>query len=210
MKRKPIIDLIEIGALLVLPMLSSRIGFQYIILILIIMLLSRFLRKEKWSTYGFKAVEGKSLLLAAVTGLALALFTTYIQEPLVSRLTGETADLSTFDNVKGNLRPFLILLATGWIIGGLFEEFLFRGYLLNRIKAMFKTPVAGKWLGILLTSISFAFAHSYQGMGGIINTFLFSIVLGLLLYFFKKNTWYVILVHGFFDTLGIVWLYLGL
>jgi membrane protease YdiL (CAAX protease family) len=191
-------------------MLSSRIGIVYIILVLIIILLSRFLRKEKWTTYGFKAVEPKMLLLAVVTGLALALFTTYVQEPLVSKLTGETADLSTFDNVKGNLQPFLILLASGWIIGGLFEEFLFRGYLLNRINRMFKNPTAGKWIGILLTSISFAFAHSYQGMGGIINTFLFSIVLGLLFYFFKKNTWYVILVHGFFDTLGIVWLYLGL
>lgn len=210
MERSRLIDLVEIVALLTLPMLSSRISIFYIILVLCIILAARYKRKEKWTDYGFKAVGLKMVLLAAVAGLGYAVFTNYIQEPLVAKLTGETADLSGFNSVQGNLGAFIGLLALGWIVGGLFEEFLFRGYLLNRISQVVKKPDAGKWTGIMLTSISFAIAHSYQGVGGMINTFIFSVVLGLMFYLFKRNTWYVILVHGFFDTYGIVWIYLGL
>lgn len=204
------IGLVEIVALLILPMLSSRISIFYIILVLSIVLVSRYKRREKWTDYGFKTIKLKMVLLAAVAGLAYAVFTNYVQEPLVAKLTGETADLSGFDSMQGNLWAFIGLLALGWIVGGLFEEFLFRGYLLNRINQVVKNSDAGKWIGILLTSISFGIAHSYQGMGGMINTFIFSVVLGLMFYLFKRNTWYVILVHGFFDTYGIAWIYLGL
>lgn len=210
MERRLMIGLVEIVALLILPMLSSRISIFYIILVLSIVLVSRYKRREKWTDYGFKTIKLKMVLLAAVAGLAYAVFTNYVQEPLVARFTGETADLSGFDSVQGNLWAFIGLLSLGWVVGGLFEEFLFRGYLLNRINQVVKNPGAGKWIGILLTSISFAIAHSYQGIGGMINTCIFSAVLGLLFYLFKRNTWYVILVHGFFDTYGIVWIYLGL
>ena len=209
MKRINAFDLLEIAVLLALPMLSSKLGFLYIVLVLTIILLAMYRRKEKWSDYGFKAVKLDKVLLAALVGVGFSLFTTYIQEPLVTKLTGETADLSMFDHVQDNFGAFITLLAMGWFVGGLFEEFLFRGYLLTRINQVVKYPEAGKWLGILLTSITFGIAHSYQGVGGMINTFIFSVVLGLLFYIFKRNTWYVILIHGFFDTCGIAWLYLG-
>lgn len=211
MKKIHIINLLEITALLVIPMFSSRLSFIYILLVLGIVLISKRERKERWADYGFKAVEGSKILLAAAIGLSYAVFSNYVQEPLVAKLTGESPDISNFDSVTGNLWAFLGLLAIGWVIGGLFEEFLFRGYLLNRIEQIFSSENLGKWAGILLTSISFSMAHTYQGIGGIINTFIFSAVLGVLFYsVFKRNTWYLILVHGFFDTYGILWIYLGL
>lgn len=209
-KRTTIINLIEVAGLLVIPMFSSRLSFGYILMVLAIIFISKFRRKEKWADYGFQAVKWPDVLLAAIVGLAFAAFSNYIQEPLVSKLTGEEADLSSFDNVKGNLGAFLTLLAIGWVIGGIFEEFLFRGYLFNRISQLFSNADLGKWAGILLTSVSFALAHTYQGLGGIINTFFFSVIMGVLFYdVFKRNTGYIILVHGFFDTLGIFWIYMG-
>lgn len=210
MKKTTIINLLEVAALIVIPMFSSRLNFIYILLVLGIVLISRRERKERWTDYGFKAVEMPKVLLAAAIGLGYAAFSNYVQEPLVAKLTGESPDISTFDSVTGNLWAFLGLLAIGWIIGGLFEEFLFRGYLLTRVNQVFNSETLGKWAGIMLTSVSFSIAHTYQGIGGIINTFIFSVILGLLFYVFKRNTWYVILVHGFFDTFGILWIYLGL
>lgn len=210
MKKITIINLLEVTALLVIPMFSSRLSFIYILLVMGIILISRRKRKEQWSDYGFKAFEWPKELLAAAIGLGYAAFSNYVQEPLVSKLIGESPDISSFDSVTGNLWAFIGLLAIGWIIGGLFEEFLFRGYLLSRINQLFNHRAWGKWIGIIITSISFSIAHTYQGIGGIINTFIFSVILGLLFYYFKKNTWYVILVHGFFDTFGILWIYLGL
>ena len=209
MKKNTLLLLAEVVALLVIPMFSSSLSFVYILLVLGIIFFSKFQRKARWSDDGFKSVEWSNVLLAAVVGVAFAAFSNYIQEPLVSKLTGEEADLSSFGNVKGNLGAFMVLLAMGWIIGGLFEEFLFRGYLLNRINQLFSNPAWAKWTGIFVTSISFAIAHTYQGMGGMINTFIFSLVLGMLYYFLNRNTWYVILVHGFFDTFGIFYIYMG-
>jgi membrane protease YdiL (CAAX protease family) len=209
MKKLHIINLLEITALLVIPMFSSRLSFIYILLVLGIVLISKRERKERWADYGFKAVEGSKVLWAAAIGLSYAAFSNYVQEPLVAKLTGESPDISNFDSVTGNLWAFLGLLAIGWVIGGLFEEFLFRGYLFNRIGQVFSDTVWGKCAAIVLTSISFSIAHTYQGIGGIINTFIFSVILGLVFYLFKRNTWYVILVHGFFDTYGILWIYMG-
>lgn len=210
MKKTTIVNLLEIAALAVIPMFSSRLSIGYILLVLGIILISKHKRKERWADYGFKSVELAKVLLAAVIGLGYAAFSNYVQEPLVAKLTGESPDLSNFDSVTGNLLAFLSLLSIGWVIGGLFEEFLFRGYLLPRINQLFNHRVIGQWIGIIITSVSFSVAHTYQGIGGIINTFIFSIILSLLFYFFRKNTWYVILVHGFFDTFGILWIYLGL
>lgn len=207
MKKLSLFNFAEILILLGLPMLSAQLGIFYIAFAIIIIILSRYLRKEKWTDYGFRPVEIKLMALAAVIGIVFALLDNYLLEPLVSRLTGKETDLSTFDNIKGHLGHLLTLLAIGWVIGGFFEEFFFRGYLLNRINLAFQNKAVGKWLGIILTSISFAIAHSYQDVTGMINTFYFAVLLGFLYYFFNRNVWYLILVHGFYDTVGILFLY---
>ncbi len=117
-------------------MLSPQLGILYIVFALVIIFLSRYLRKEKWSDYGFRAVEIKLVILAAVIGILFAILDNYILEPLVSKLTGKSTDLSAFEDIKGNISRLLTMLAIGWVIGGLFEEFFFRGYLFHRINLL--------------------------------------------------------------------------
>jgi len=210
MKKTIFIDIAELVVLLTLPMLSSVLSFVYIILALVIIFLSKYLRKEKWQDYGFKSVNFRNILLASAIGIAFAMVDNYLLEPLVNMITGEAPDLSSFDEVEGNLANFLILLAIGWAVGGFFEEFLFRGYLLNRFSTLFSGSSAGRWVGVIAVSISFAFAHSYQDFGGIISAFYISLFFGWLYYMFGKNVWYLMLVHAFYDTVGIVYLYLGM
>lgn len=68
------------------------------------------------------------------------------------------------------LPPYLALAITA----GLCEEFLYRGF------AMAALAHAGlsAWLVILISSILFGLAHSYQGRGGIVMTFIVGLVLG--------------------------------
>jgi membrane protease YdiL (CAAX protease family) len=60
------------------------------------------------------------------------------------------------------------------ITAGLCEEFLYRGF------AMAALVHAGltSWLVVLLSSLLFGLAHSYQGRGGIVMTFVVGLVLG--------------------------------
>ena len=69
------------------------------------------------------------------------------------------------------LLPYFALAITA----ALCEEFLYRGF------AMAALTNAGlsAWLVILLSSILFGLAHSYQGRGGIVMTFVVGVVLGV-------------------------------
>ena len=68
------------------------------------------------------------------------------------------------------LLPYFALALTA----GLCEEFLYRGF------AMAALVHAGltSWLVILVSSLLFGLAHSYQGRGGIVMTFVVGLVLG--------------------------------
>jgi membrane protease YdiL (CAAX protease family) len=68
------------------------------------------------------------------------------------------------------LLPYLALAITA----GLCEEFLYRGF------AMAVLGYVGlqAWSVVLLSSILFGLAHSYQGRGGIVMTLLIGLILG--------------------------------
>lgn len=66
--------------------------------------------------------------------------------------------------------PYFALAVTA----GLCEEFLYRGFAM----AALAHAGLGAWLVVLVSSILFGLAHSYQGRGGIVMTFVVGLVLG--------------------------------
>jgi membrane protease YdiL (CAAX protease family) len=68
------------------------------------------------------------------------------------------------------LLPYLALAITA----GLCEEFLYRGFAM----AVFAKVGFQAWLVVLISSVLFGLAHSYQGRGGMVMTFLVGLVLG--------------------------------
>jgi len=200
---------LELLVLLILPLPFLHLNILYVIFALLITFISKILRKEKWSCYGFKTIRQKELFLAVIIGIIFGFADNFIIEPLITKITGAEPDLSSYAGVKGSISGLTGMLALGWIVGGLFEESFFRGYLFYRFNTVIHNTQLYKWLTIAITSIVFAFAHTYQGIGGIVDTFIFAIVMGLLYFSFKRNVWYLILIHGFYDTVGIIMLYLG-
>jgi membrane protease YdiL (CAAX protease family) len=207
--RKITLNSIEIFVLLILPLPFLHLNVLYVVSALAIMLVSKYIRKEKWHDYGFKSVRQKGILISITIGIVFGFVDNFLIEPLITKLVGAEPDLSAYKAVQGNVMNLIGMLALGWIVGGLFEEFFFRGYLYNRIESLIHNPLLFKITAIVLTSIVFAFAHDYQGIGGIADTFLFAIVIGSLYFYLGRNVWYIILIHGFYDTVGIFMLYLG-
>lgn len=194
--------------MLILPLPFLKLNALYVVLALVIMFLLKYLRKEKWSDYGFSAIRQKELLIAIGIGIVFGFVDNFLTEPLITKLTGSEPDLSSYEGVKGSIKGLIGMLALGWIVGGLFEETFFRGYLFHRFNTLIPNKQLHKWVTIAITSIVFGFAHNYQGIGGIVGTFIFAAVMGLLYFYFHKNVWYLILVHGFYDTVGIFRLFL--
>jgi len=208
-KRNITLTIGELCLLLILPLPFLKLNVLYLVFALVITFLSKYLRKEKWSDYGFCPIGRNELLLAIGIGIIFGFADNFITEPLITKLTGFEPDLSAYEGVKGNIGGLIGMLALGWIVGGLFEEFFFRGFLFHRFATLIHNEGLHKWVSIAFTSLVFGFAHYYQGVGGIIGTFIFAVIMGLLYFYFHRNVWYLIVVHGFYDTVGIVRLYLG-
>jgi membrane protease YdiL (CAAX protease family) len=68
------------------------------------------------------------------------------------------------------LLPYLALAITA----GLCEEFLYRGFAM----AVLQHVGLRVWAAVLVSSVLFGLAHSYQGRGGIVMTLLIGLILG--------------------------------
>jgi uncharacterized protein len=206
---KTLMVLAELVVLLMLPLPFLDLNTLYVIIALIIMVLSKIMLKEKWSFYGFKAIRVSYLFIAIAIGIVFGYVDNFFIEPLMTKWIGVEPDLSTFEGVKGNVAGLIAFLAIAWVVGGLFEEFFFRGYIFYRLSTIIRSRFWHKFIAISITSVVFAFAHTYQGIAGIIDTFYFAIIMGVLYFVFRRNIWYLIMIHGFYDTVGIIKLYLG-
>ena len=120
---------------------------------------------------GFRKPASFSRLLLYSFGLAIAfIIALYPVAPLVEYLTGVPHDASAFDVLRGNLPNYLIMLAMGWIIGGFFEEILFRAFMMKTIMRLFGNGLPGTIIAAVIPAAFFGYLHGYQGLTGQILT----------------------------------------
>jgi uncharacterized protein len=181
------------------------------ILLLIVGWLSLWLRRVGWRGVGLRRPLnwGRTLLIAILGGLGYQALDILLIAPLLERITGVPIDLSQFDLLRGNLLLTLFALLFSWTLAAIGEEMVFRGYLLQRIADLY-TYLPRRWIfAVLLSAAIFSLGHLYQGLTGVVDTFLAGIFLGVLYLFSGRNLWLPILTHGVINTAGFVLIFLG-
>lgn len=149
-----------------------------------------------------------SILLGATFGTAISVGMFLIVDPWLAGFTGQTVDLSSFAAVEGNLSAYLQLLLIGLIVGGIFEEVVFRGYLIGwGSKAL--APIPAVLLAALSASV-FGLAHAYQGPTGMISTGIIGFCFGLLYIAVGRKLLVPVAAHMTVNIIGITALYLGI
>jgi membrane protease YdiL (CAAX protease family) len=102
-------------------------------------------------------------ILAAIVFLLMG-----AQKPKKNKATPEQLD-KVLENVR-RLVPQTSTERATWVLvsitAGVCEEFLYRGWLLS----LFSAALGSVWLGLLISSILFGFAHAYQGRKAIFGT----------------------------------------
>jgi len=188
-----------------LPPYGVIIGWIFLLAALLICI-----RQGSFAEIGFRrpASWRRTLLLGIAFGVLAQFVFVVVIDPLLARWTGTPVDLSSLDAMRGNLPVFLIMLAIGWVLGGLLEEMLFRGYLLKRIQYIIGDQPWASAAALLLTSIAFGMAHGYQDTSGMISTGLMAIFLGTLFIRSQGNLWLPILVHGVSNTIGLTLIFI--
>jgi CAAX protease family protein len=169
------------------------------------------LRHLSWREVGLRRPDRwlRTIGLAVLIGISYQALDIFIIAPLLQRLTGESIDLSQFNVLQGSLPALLFFLGITWTEAAFIEEMFFRGYLFNRLGDLSRNQTWGIPLALVASSLVFGAAHAYQGLTGVIDTFLAGLLLGLLYLLARRNLWLPILVHGIIDSLGFLIIYAG-
>jgi membrane protease YdiL (CAAX protease family) len=87
---------------------------------------------------------------------------------------------------------------------GIYEEVLFRGFLLSRLRTLFSRSGGGwsAFLAVVVSSVGFGLGHAYQGLLGVMQTTVVGLVLGIVA-LRRRNIWACIVAHIGIDIFGM-------
>ena len=161
------------------------------------------LRGERLADIGLKRPASWTRTLLIGIGLAAIVFIAMY----VSEKAGFRRDLSKFKDVQGN--PELAVLGVLYaLIGAAFyEEFTFRGFLMQGLAMLFGGSRAAWIVACVLQGVLFGLAHAYQNPLGIAITGTLGVLMGLLVLASGRNLWLVIIGHGLFDASRFILFY---
>jgi hypothetical protein len=109
---------------------------------------------------------------------------------------------SFFAYVRGNEGAFALWVAVSWLVGGLSEETLFRGFLLTKVEALLGKNAAAVAAAIIAQAILFGALHLYGGTFAFLYATLFGITHGIFYAISGRNLVPLIVVHGTWDTVA--------
>ena len=161
------------------------------------------LRGERLADIGLKRPASWMRTFIIGIGLAAIVFIAMY----LSEMAGFRRDLSKFKDVQGNLVLAVLGVVYALIGAGFYEEFMFRGFLMQGLAMLFGAS-RGAWIvACILQGALFGAAHAYQNPLGIAITGTLGVLMGLLVLASGRNLWPVIIGHGLFDASRFVLFY---
>ena len=192
----------------------TRTAFENIIISIIIIIANYIEYKGKpFSALGFQRgkFNAKNLLVLAPL-VAIVLFAFYVIAvvPGIEMLTGVPIDYSSMGQLEGNLQVTIVWLLIVWATAGFGEEIIFRGYFMRQFVKFFGDSKISLAINILIFCSFFGYMHMQQGITGQLVAVSIGALLSIIFYMRKYDLWFMIMIHGFFNTLGIFSFYFGL
>ena len=153
-------------------------------------------RGERLADIGLS--QPKNWLRTITIGVLLAMI--FFGGIYLSEKAGFHRDLSRFAPLQGNLTLTLIAVVYVLIGAGFYEEFMFRGFLMQGFAMFFGGSRAAWGAALIVQGILFGVAHAYQNPLGMLITGTIGILLGLTVLWSGRNLWIAIIGHGLFDA----------
>src|SRR5947208_6019437 len=161
------------------------------------------LRGERLADIGLNTPERWTCRFMIGVGFATIVFVAIY----LSEKAGFRRDLSKFKDVHGNPELAFVAVLYAFIGAGFYEEFTFRGFLMQGLAMLFGAS-RGACLGAcVLQGALFGLAHAYQNPLGIAITGTLGVLMGLIVLASGRNLWPVIIGHGLFDASRFVLFY---
>lgn len=204
-----IFNILAIGIIVFLPHAGFIPFFGYCVPILLITWGVLRYTNETFADIGFdlKKFKTRTILIGGGMAFLTLAFMQIIFHPFMEYFVSlEYNDVGLNDTIQGGTIQFLIMVLMGWLIGGVYEEIVFHGFIYTRLEKTFSGRYASH-ISFILTSIIFGAYHVQLGASGLVNALVVGAVyLGLFLYF-KRNLWYSIMCHGLYNMLVMTLIY---
>jgi membrane protease YdiL (CAAX protease family) len=200
-----------IALLIMVSYLAGLIPLSETPFLLLLGWLSLWLRGIGWRAVGLKrpARWRHTLLLGIAVGVVYQFFSLYVLEPLIVLLTGKSIDLSQFAPAEGNVFLLSLFLVIVWTLAAFGEEFVYRGYLMNRVAELAGGSGMAWMVSLVVVSVLFGVAHLGQGISGVVANISAGSVYGALYLWSGHNLWVPIIAHGVYDTVALLLIFWG-
>lgn len=187
--------------------------YSYAVICLIVVLWYLKYRGQSLKDIGLKK-NGLNLFtcgVGVVAGICWLAFMQWGYVPFIQHFFPLSVKSYTeYDFIKNNLGMLVMVIVAAWVIGGFYEEIVFRGFLQTTFMRWMGNGADSFWWSALLTSGLFGLYHFQQGVFGMVPAILGSLFWSVLLWRSGGNLWYVIIGHATYDTLALVMIYLGM
>ena len=202
------LDIVMIAFVMLFPHYGHLPMYAYPFVVLGVIWIYLNLNKESFNSIGFRFsdLKWRTFYFGGAIGLLYAAFHFWVLGPFITHLGFKSANLSDFNFIRHHFINYILLILLAAVLVIPYEEIVFRGFIFNRVKAMF-----GKSFLIsgLITSILFALYHWQEGWGAMIGIFIFALFITWLYKVFKGNLWYLIFFHLAYDVFMLTMILLG-
>ncbi|TKK68481.1 CPBP family intramembrane metalloprotease [Ilyomonas limi] len=211
--RKAIVDVCIIALLILFPHFVPLPFYSYAIICfaLIIVYLKR--QNKTLADLGLKR-EGLSIhtfIIGVFSAILWMVFIKLVYFPFINYFFKNYISAYTeYDFIKNNIINLMIITIAAWVVGGFYEEIVFRGFIQRTIQKWLAEYKSSFWLAGLLTSVLFGLYHWQQGIFGVIPATLGGLYWTYLLRRYNGNLWYPIVSHAAYDTIALTMIYLDI
>jgi len=161
------------------------------------------LRRERLADIGLKHPKNwRRTLLIGILLAAVVFAGIYVSEK-----AGFHRDLSRFSALQGNLGLTIYTVVYVLIGAGFYEEFMFRGFLMQGLAMLFGGNRGGWITACIIQGLLFGASHAYQNPLGMLITGTLGVLLAVLVFVSGRNLWPAIIAHGLFDASRAVLFY---
>ena len=185
--------------------------YSYAIVCLVVVVL--YLRKQKKTLRDLvlrrNGLTAHTFIIGVVSALMFIAFNKWVYHPFIMHFF-VVDPYTEYDFIRERLSNLIFTIIAAWLIGGLYEEIVFRGFIQSTITQWFGNSSRSFWLAGLVTSILFGLYHWQQGIFGIIPSALGGLLWTFLLRRYENNLWYPIISHAVYDTIALTMIYKGI
>jgi membrane protease YdiL (CAAX protease family) len=170
------------------------------------------MRRMNWHDAGLRRPHRlpRTIVLGLTLGLTLQLLGRYVILPILAQLFGNSSmDPRDFTAIQMNLPLFLVVLVGQWVLAGIGEEAVFRGYLLNRLMDLLGSRSLGRLVSVVASSLLFSIFHGLLGLPFFVLTLFLGCLYSVLYLWTGRNLWLSIITHATANSLAFALLYAG-